>query len=154
MRDILFRGKRRDNGEWVYGNYILQNDNDSKRANYLIPYIKPRNCVNMYPVDPDTVGQFTGLTDRNGKRIFEGDIFKADNGSQSCIAVVKFGEYFPKMFYDMLCMLNHGVRKIPAKGFYAETVDKHEEMILFQSPCVEVIGNIHDNPELLEVGEC
>ena len=133
MREILFRGKRRDNGEWVYGNYILQNDNDSKRANYLIPYIKPRNCVNMYPVDPDTVGQFTGLTDKNGKRIFEGDIVRNADG-------YLFSAQYP--FAVKFCDGNFC-------GDAGEFVYISGEEFRY----CEVIGNINDNPELLEVDE-
>ena len=133
MREILFCGKRIDNGEWVYGNYILQNDNDSKRANYLIPYIKPRNCVNMYPVDPDTVGQFTGLTDKNGKRIFEGDIVRNADG------------YLFSAQYPFAVKFCDGNFCGDAGGFVYISGEEFRYC--------EVIGSIHDNPELLEVGE-
>lgn len=148
MREIVFRGKRKENGEWVYGNYGF-NDTFTAENHYIF-----QNKTWEFFVDPDTVGQYTGLTDKNGQKIFEGDIFRANNGINVCIAVVKFGEFYPRMFYKMLDMYCKGTRHIPAKGFYAESVDKHEEMFLFQSPCVEVIGNIHDNPELLEVERC
>lgn len=144
VREILFRGKRIDNGEWVEGTlYQISTD--------LNPFIMLTNShAESYEVDPSTVGQFTGLTDKNCKRIFEGDIIKACNGKQSSVSVVKFGDYYPEMFYKMLDMFCPGKRHMPSFGFYAESIGKHEEMILVQSPCVEIIGNIHDNPELLE----
>ena len=152
MREILFRGKQLDNGEWVEGYYRLHGWRMGTIEEEICPTITPfGNTPITYGVEPATVGQYTGLTDKNGKKIFEGDIFRANNGRNVCIAVVKFGEFYPKMFYKMLDMYCAGTQHIPAKGFYAESVDKHEEMFLFQSPCVEVIGNIHDNPELLEV---
>lgn len=143
MREILFRGKRADNGNWIFGSLFTR---INERYIIPLPLITSKSLV-----DPVTVGQYTGLTDKKGEKIFEGDIFRANNGINVCIAVVKFGEFYPKMFYKMLDMYCAGARHIPAKGFYAESVDKHEEMFLFQSPCVEVIGNIYDNPELLEV---
>ena len=135
MREILFRGKRKEDDEWVYG--------------FLVSQKHIGDWVTAYPVVPNTVGQFTGLTDKRGKKIFEGDIIKSDNGKQSAISIVKFGEYYPEMFYKMLDMCCPGKRHLLANGFYAQSIDKHEEMILFQSPCCEIIGNIHDNPELL-----
>lgn len=155
MREILFRGKRMDNGEWVDGclaaydlicpNYPEDTSNATGDYYGQTPY------VGFVEVDPETVGQFTGLTDKNGKRIFEGDIIKADNGKQSSVSVVKFGDYYPEMFFKMLDMFCPGRQHLLAFGFYAESIGKHEEMILFQSQCVEIIGNINDNPELLEV---
>lgn len=145
MREILFRGRTKTPGkEWVNGFYAVHS---------TAPFIGAHNSYGTmlwFEVDPETVGQFTGLTDKNRKRIFDGDIIKCDNGKQSCVAVVMFGEYYPKMFYKMLDMCSPGKRHMLANGFYAKSVDKGEEMILFQSLCVEVIGNIYDNPELLE----
>ena len=148
MREILFRGKT-ESGEWVYG--FLYCFYDFQRKVFQI--LRDRtNCIpDAVEVIPETVGQFTGLTDKNGKKIFEGDIIRSDNGKQWAVSVVKFGEYVPKMFYRMLEKFSPGRKHLPSVGFYAKTVDKGEELILFQSPCVTVIGNIHDNPELLEV---
>ena len=117
---------------------------------HMIQTIKENGKIGMlYDVDPSTVGQNTGLKDKHGKRIFEGDIIKSDNGRHSAISVVKFGEYYPKMFYAMLDMCRPGMLHINANGFYLESY-KHEDMILFKSRHLVVIGNVHDNPELLE----
>lgn len=180
MRENLFRGKRRDNGEWVYGSLFV-----GFKKSYICP-----EAIAMYNFDgalclggfvevsPESVGQYTGLHDAtkwenlpekeqqeflrihkkedwNGKKIFEGDIVKADNGKHSSVSVVKFGEYYPKMFYAMLDMFNPGIPHLNANGFYATTT-KHEDMILFKSRHFEIIGNIHDNKSLLnnqEAGE-
>ena len=152
MREILFRGKRLDNGEWVEGFYNHLPCGRFGADEHMIQTVLENGKIGMlYDIDPSTVGQYTGLKDKNGKRIFEGDIIKADNGKQSSVSVVKFGDYYPEMFYKMLDMLCPGRQHLLAFGFYAESIRKHEEMILFQSQCVEIIGNIHDNPELLEV---
>ena len=167
MREILFRGKRMDNGEWAEG-YLYEHEpalvgivseNDvPEPSKWFIArtgftdWNMPRP-VEFVEVDPSTVGQYTDLKDKNGKQIFEGDIVKSDNGAQSSISVVKFGEYYPKMFYAMLDICCTGVQHLNANGFYLESA-KHEDMILFKSRHLVVIGNVHDNPELLnEEGE-
>ena len=149
MRKITFRGKRVDNGEWVEGDLL--------HANNIIA-ILIYGCA--FEVDPETVGQYTGLTDKNGKHIFEGDIVKDDKldyrilgdngeGNRSGISVVKFGLHEVPSD-DPFCWGN-------AYGFYfdGETIyptpsqykpyDKDSQFEF------EVIGNIHDNKEILDV---
>lgn len=131
MREILFRGKRADNGEWIKGYlYITQN------SEYEISsYCKYYDCERYtYIVIPETVGQYTGLTDKNGKKIFEGDIiFRNYYGEKKTYQVV----------YDKYIGAFTGQDK---EGLYYTTFDGDSE-------CFEIIGNIHDNPELLEVSE-
>lgn len=145
MRKILFRGKRIDNGEWVYGFYenIPEHHIDKLSGK---DYIVSINNGLLMEVIPETVGQYTGLTDKNGKKIFEGDIVKYnlwDDKFDYC--EVKFG-----YFYAAMDSYNGG----PALGFYLADINgKADDIGFFENlyKFVEVIGNIHDNPEFLEV---
>ena len=130
MREILFRGKRLDNGDWVYGYYVHIGPVSCQRA-YIIPEYASSLYVNE--VDPSTVGQYTGLKDKNGKRIFDGDVAKVLQGKDKDIAYVGF-ENGAFMLY-------------PKTGnIYERTLWEY----WYNDWDVEVIGNITDNPELLE----
>ena len=130
MREILFRGKRLDNGDWVYGYYVHIGPVSCQRA-YIIPEYASSLYVNE--VDPSTVGQYTGLKDKNGKRIFEGDVAKVLQGKDKDIAYVGF-ENGAFMLY-------------PKTGnIYERTLWEY----WYNDWDVEVIGNITDNPEFLE----
>lgn len=118
MREILFRGKLKSNDEWSFGNL-----NVSLRA---IVIITPDETPIGKQVIPETVGQYIDLTDKNGKKIFEGDIVKYKNSSPCKIA------YIDSQFVMMW------------KNFYRNFERVYDDEI-------EVIGNIHDNPELLKV---
>ena len=126
LREIIFRGKRLDNGEWVEGNYWeFCGDH-----NILVP----GNCIGLR-VDPSTVGQYTGLKDKNGKKIFEGDIVRCGTGR-----ICKVTFFISPGFI--------GFDLVPVGGFDAPPP---KEWLLFAD--TEIIGNIHDNPELLEGAE-
>ena len=130
MREILFRGKRMDNGEWVYGYYVHIGPVSCQRA-YIIPEYASALYVNE--VYPSTVGQYTGLKDKNGKRIFDGDVAKVLQGKDKDIAYVGF-ENGAFMLY-------------PKTGnIYERTLWEY----WYNDWDVEVIGNITENPELLE----
>ena len=141
MREILFRGKRLDTGEWVQGFYSRVTDNWTPKNVHFITCFKDLSngetiLTGTYSVDPATVGQFTGLTDKNGKKIFEGDIVRVDfhpeyigiKSRPSYIGVVEYRE---------------GAFGIYEKGKGTQ--------YFFQHGLIKtVIGNIYDNPELLE----
>ena len=145
MREILFRGKRTDCGEWVEG-YLNQHRGrvifdcccNAINANdyYINDWTEKLDtdlygCV--YKVDPETVGQFTGLTDKNGVKIFEGDIIQSLESS-----VTGLVQWFPEHSAFMVwCKSANEV------GFLYEC-----------AYIIKVIGNIHDNPGLLEGGGC
>lgn len=125
MRDIEFRGKRTDNGEWVYGNLVRGCD---EKYAYMVEFGNRELCRNYVNVNPDTVGQYTGLTDKNGKRIFEGDIVK------------RF--WFGKMCIYQIDYENGLARFIGRAGMIFKA------SFYYDSEEFEVVGNIYDNPEL------
>lgn len=136
MREILFRGKRMDNGEWVKGfPYITHGGEHQIR--YYDSESNIENC--SHTVIPDTLGRFTGLTDRNGVKIFEGDIIKHTqvylHGTVESIGYVKWSTAYA-------CWLAGGYTNGRADMFLGD-----------QSYRLEVLGNIYDNPELMEVNE-
>ena len=130
MREIkiLFRGKRIDNGEWIEGS-LLGIDWCDKPSTYSIA---PNTPVSVfYSVIPETVGQYTGLTDKNEVKIFEGDI----------VSLVKHDSLIYKVVY-VPCRYE----LVNSKGVNCFVLD------IYKSENIEVIGNIHDNPELLKGG--
>ena len=142
MREILFRGKRLQGGDWVEGYFFKSDINkrarESGKATLIFTpdcdtSITVPECHNSFMVVSDTVGQYTGLLDKNGKRIFEGDIAKVLQGKDKDIAYVGF-ENGAFMLY-------------PKTGnIYERTLWEY----WYNDWDVEVIGNITDNPELLE----
>lgn len=137
MRQILFRGKRIENGEWYVGSLHLEYEGvtNTLQGAYLLGKYSPayKNAVHGYiEVDPETVSEFTGMLDRNGERIFEGDIVKVSSPSGS--------SYYAKIEYDCGCYwVSNPDIQIP------DTINN------FNMDFVVVEGNIFDNPELLGV---
>lgn len=125
MRDILFRGKRVDNGKWHYGSYLFLKTYPEdwtgqkywalKEIHYIID-----ECDINYAVKPETIGQYTGLKDKKGKMIFEGDIVKGEN-------------------YLFPCYDNRNLT------IYWDSSTCGFNMHLFNMKDIEVVGNIYDN---------
>ena len=131
MRPIKFRGKRLDNGEWVEGDYFrkyIYDRYDNGSLHHLIGWQVTDNDGEKFndyeDVDPDTVGQYTGLKDRYGDRIWEGDL-------------VKHGDEVSAVFFDTenSCFDFKASNDPFAAQFFCD---------------YEILGNIHDNPELLK----
>lgn len=140
-REILFRGKRINNGEWVEGYYMkhinrtLLPINDSveeKDVEYIIfhdafsDWNMPRGIEGTH-IDPATIGQYTGMTDKNGKKIFEGDI--VDTYNYSTLMEIRWNE--------------------KAAAFEFWRYDTWYGQVHTFNP-IKVLGNVFDNPELLE----
>lgn len=137
MREIKFRGKRLDNGEWLYGNLVELrnpfNPNDAP-ACFIMPkevnIAAPDSIAEQEVVDPDTIGQFTGLLDKHGKEIYEGDLVDFDNYLQGR-SHIEFSS---------------GCFRVESRN-YTTTLTYHVSLH------THIIGNIHDNPELLSNDE-
>lgn len=136
MIDMLFCGKRTDNGEWMYGYY----SNHSTGKTFIREVGK--SCTGSYEVAPHTIGLYANKTDKNGKKIFTDCI--VTDGPDSVSGIVRFGEY-SNPFADGYHI-----------GFYIEWGGKYHDILRkdlgywARKENFEVIGNIHDNPELLE----
>ena len=142
MREILFRGKRMDNGEWVEGWYqpettIKHWNGSQETVGVTIAYKVEEGFLEDTLVDQSTVGQYTGLKDKNGKRIFEGDIVKTSDITHEGVIQIP-GELFE------IAM---------RKGCWVMVAGEDWDFLKTNHECIQVIGNIHDNPELLKGGE-
>lgn len=120
-REILFRGKRLDNGKWTEGNFI-------RRGQTGLEYI--RNNDSLLKVDPATVGQFTGLCDKNGVKIFEGDVLRDGLGDDGIVTYFESIASFRYRVGNEVWNLNEGDPNRPTQLQYTE-----------------VIGNIYDKEE-------
>ena len=138
MREILFRGKRIDNGEWAYGNlnYGTIEIKSIKDSYYISDFDVNPWDKKFYPVIPETIGQSTGMTDKNDKKIFDGDILK---------------EYGSMPEHSLMVIRNVGFGCFIEFYFHGEKHSTEQVGHIGWLSYDEVIGNIYDNPELLEV---
>ncbi|ENP2456050.1 hypothetical protein ACDD70_000413 [Listeria monocytogenes] len=139
MREIEFRGKRIDNREWIYGNLMQFEDSatfifaDERKGASTLTYAH-FIINNMHAIDEKTLGQYTGLKDKNGKKIFEGDIVNC--------------KFFDRMVGDIAGVINF------IDCVWAVSDFKNKRLYqLIDVDNIEIIGNIHENPDLLEVAE-
>lgn len=142
MREILFRGKRVDNGEWMEGDLIQRRYKTyihPKANSFRVSETGLSKLIVLREVYPETVGQYTGLTDKNGKKIFEGDILQDKFGQ------IKIVDYSDEWGAFRTCF----VRALNEEGKIVATVGGASFVGTIWRK-YEVIGNIHDNPELLE----
>lgn len=128
-REIKFRGKSKTDGEWFYGNLY---DKDTAGRTHI--GTTKKGCLN---IDPDTIGQYTGLKDKNGKEIYEGDIAKAPYLDPI------FGDVVNDMFVNIVVGYNKGSFVLEYNGNLRVYISD-----LYDN--IEIIGNIYDNPELLK----
>lgn len=134
MREILFRGKRVDNGEWVEGQLLFFKSNSGKNFALIAESCEWDNASEWFNlckrsrIIPETVGQFTGLTDKNGNKIFEDDILTIEG--VNIYGAIKYRE--------------------DKSAFFVETENGEDYFGENWDTDVVVIGNIHDNKELLE----
>ena len=143
-REIKFRGRRIDNGEWVYGN-LMQVKYKSKTLNCIIPFVTNGSFVATgyllkfispcYEIDPATVGRFTGLHDKNGREIYEADWLGKDGKKKGFVV---FGVW------------NCGCCE-SVFGFYLDEEHSEGWTDFRDHDMYEVLGNVHEHPHLLEV---
>ena len=129
MREILFKAKRIDNGEWIYGN-LLQTDDDGV---CIIQNYVPHHLLKQYEINPDTICQYTGLTDKNGQKIWENDIVRRTDlhlTEQPSVGIVEYDVENTAFVIHWIDVVN-----------YSPTYPWKDK--------IEVIDNVFDNPELL-----
>ena len=137
MREIEFRAKKTENGKWVYGYYHKLNESFENKDCILEHH---RNTSTI--IDITTVGQYTGLIDKNGKKIFEGDIHHNydTHSKKDRWYIVCYGEFHDTVYnFD-----GYGWYFVEINGDDTESFEGNEQ------DYVNIVGNIYDNPELIE----
>ena len=138
MRKIIFRVKRIDNGDWIYGSFVMDareqaaGDENSSAVGYIRCHDPRQGKMVSVEVERETVGQYTGLTDKEGREIYEGDILKFEFEGDSHTYIMFWGNEGAAWRLKPV-----GIKgSLDAAGWYPEDW--------------EIIGNIFDNPDLME----
>lgn len=149
MREILFKGKSVDTGEWVEGFYSRVTNNwEQKNVHFITCYKDLSNgetvLTGQHIIDPETIGQYTGLKDKNGVKIFEGDIIEIncyayEEPEHSFLGIVEVGEF--------------GYGLLDPDGKEGYIFNYLYELRGSYTTTYEVLGYSHDNPEILEVSD-
>lgn len=154
-REIKFRAKTMDSDKWCVGmplpskfgcGYMLNIDAAKDADFYNSRWTMP--TIGATPIDEDTIGQFTGLKDKNDKEIYEGDIVKTPMGN---IGIIKFGTHEDIVHTREATRQGYNVDCFECTGWLFENI-KTKEVVFMDSSVIagDVIGNIYDNPELLK----
>lgn len=151
MREIIFRGKCVPDsnyaGEWVIGGYAHPMVDNDKKEGLIVRYLGG-NVTRIFHVLPSTVGQYTGLKDKEGKEIYEGDVVKRHCNAYGLddIGVVKYDD--EKAMFVLYCEKRHYAKTLP---FLKQETINDGQCTIEETFTYEIIGNIHDNPELLKI---
>ena len=168
MREILFRAKTLKDVRWIYGD-LMRSGTDPDDGEYDIMYWDDESGWMSEHIDPKTIGQFTGLTDKHGKRVFEGDILRVKEYKNLCWDLSKSREECDEMMrtftlddlkgeldkeYISAVAVEEGTYCLSSNGDYNDMYlsclfgDMNGSLPIFD---FEVIGNIHDDPQLIDM---
>lgn len=140
MKEVDFRGKDINTGDWIYGSYVADYTISDSYSSYIRPNYR-QTVEEMYAIDLHTLGQFIGLYDRNADRIFEGDIVRCTSSTEnSAIYIIQYEEE----------QLSYVFKTSITKHAYMYSLFDLQQYELGENITFEILGNIYDNPELIE----